>query len=77
VRRGAKPTDLRANEVAGLPNGGGRAAIVASIEPVVAGMLGVTLLGEELTVLKALLVLAGALLAQIRLGKARPRSGPA
>jgi drug/metabolite transporter (DMT)-like permease len=43
--------------------GAGRAAIVATIEPVVAGVLGVTLLHEELTALKALgasLVLAGA-----------------
>jgi DME family drug/metabolite transporter len=48
--------------------GAGRAAIVATIEPVVAGILGVTLLGEELTALKALgalLVLAGAALAQV------------
>jgi drug/metabolite transporter, DME family len=48
--------------------GAGRAAIVATVEPVVAGILGVTLLGEELTALKALgalLVLAGAVLAQV------------
>jgi drug/metabolite transporter, DME family len=54
--------------------GAGRAAIVATVEPVVAGILGVTLLGEELTALKvlgALLVLAGAGLAQARPGKAR------
>ena len=54
--------------------GAGRAAIVATIEPVVAGILGVTLLSEELTALKvlgALLVLAGAALAQVRPGKAR------
>jgi DME family drug/metabolite transporter len=54
--------------------GAGRAAIVATIEPVVAGILGVTLLSEELTALKvlgALLVLAGAVLAQVRPGKAR------
>jgi DME family drug/metabolite transporter len=59
--------------------GAGRAAIVATIEPVVAGVLGITLLGEELTVLKvlgALLVISGAILAQVRSGKA-PRSGPA
>ena len=59
--------------------GAGRAAIIATIEPVVAGILGVILLGEELTALKvlgALLVLAGAVLAQVRPGKARPRSGP-
>lgn len=45
----------------------GRAAIVATVEPVVAGALGVLLLGEELTVFKvlgALLVLSGAALAQ-------------
>jgi DME family drug/metabolite transporter len=57
--------------------GAGRAAIVATVEPVVAGVLGVTLLSEELTALKvlgALLVLAGAALAQIRPGKA---PGPA
>jgi DME family drug/metabolite transporter len=54
--------------------GAGRAAIVATVEPVVAGFLGVTLLGEELSALKvmgALLVLAGAVLAQVRPGKAR------
>jgi len=54
--------------------GAGRAAIVATVEPVVAGILGVTLLSEELTALKvlgALLVLAGAVLAQVRPGKAR------
>jgi drug/metabolite transporter, DME family len=59
--------------------GAGRAAIVATIEPVVAGVLGITLLGEELTVLKALgavLAISGAILAQVRLGKA-PRSDPA
>ncbi len=59
--------------------GAGRAAIFANIEPVVAGVLGITLLGEELTVLKALgagLVISGAVLAQVRPGKA-PRSGPA
>ncbi len=54
--------------------GAGRAAIVATIEPVVAGILGVTLLGEELTALKvlgALLVLTGAMLAQVTPRKAR------
>jgi DME family drug/metabolite transporter len=54
--------------------GAGRAAIVATIEPVVAGILGVTLLNEELTALKVLgglLVLAGAALAQVRSRKAR------
>jgi drug/metabolite transporter, DME family len=51
----------------------GQAAIVATVEPVVAGAIGVVLLGEELTALKvigALLVLAGAALAQLRLEKA-------
>jgi DME family drug/metabolite transporter len=50
----------------------GQAAIVATVEPVVAGAIGVVLLGEELTALKvigALLVLAGAALAQVRLEK--------
>ena len=53
----------------------GRAAIVATVEPVVAGALGVLLLGEDLTALKvlgALLVLAGAALAQVGPGKAVP-----
>jgi DME family drug/metabolite transporter len=53
--------------------GAGRAAIVATIEPVVAGVLGVALLGEELTALKALgglLVLTGAALAQVAPRKA-------
>jgi DME family drug/metabolite transporter len=48
----------------------GQAAIVATVEPVVAGAVGVILLGEALTapkVLGALLVLAGATLAQARL----------
>jgi drug/metabolite transporter, DME family len=50
----------------------GQAAIVATVEPVVAGAIGVVLLGEELTALKvigALMVLAGAALAQVRLEK--------
>ena len=50
----------------------GQAAIVATVEPVVAGAIGVVLLGEKLTALKvigALLVLAGAALAQVRLKK--------
>ena len=54
----------------------GQAAIVATVEPVVAGAIGVTLLGETLTapkVLGALLVLAGAALAQVRLEKAARR----
>ena len=52
--------------------GAGRAAIVATAEPVVAVVLGTALLGESLTVLKvvgALLVISGALLAQVRLRK--------
>jgi len=51
--------------------GAGRAAIVATIEPVVAVLLGTTLLGENLTVPKvvgALLVISGAALAQARSG---------
>jgi DME family drug/metabolite transporter len=54
----------------------GQAAIVATVEPVVAGAIGVILLGETLTapkVLGALLVLAGAALAQVRLEKATRR----
>jgi DME family drug/metabolite transporter len=50
----------------------GQAAIVATVEPVVAGALGVVLLGEALTAPKlagAFLVLAGAALAQVRFGK--------
>jgi drug/metabolite transporter, DME family len=55
----------------------GQAAIVATIEPVVAGAIGVVLLGEKLTALKvigALLVLAGAALAQVSLEKPSRRS---
>ncbi len=54
--------------------GAGRSAIVATVEPVVAGAIGVVLLGEEATALKvvgALLVIVGAVLAQVRAGKAR------
>lgn len=54
--------------------GAGRSAIVATVEPVVAGTIGIVLLGEEATPLKivgALLVLAGAALAQVRVAKAR------
>ncbi|MGH3144349.1 MAG: DMT family transporter [Rubrobacter sp.] len=57
--------------------GAGRAAIVATVEPVVAGALGVALLGEELTVPKVVggvLVISGATLAQVRLGKPLLRS---
>ena len=48
--------------------GAGRAAIVATVEPVVAGVLGTALLGEALTAPKlvgALLVISGAALAQV------------
>jgi drug/metabolite transporter, DME family len=51
----------------------GQAAIVATVEPVVAGAIGVVMLGEALTARKllgALLVLSGASLAQVRLEKA-------
>ena len=54
--------------------GAGRAAIVATVEPVVAGALGTALLGEGLTAPKVaggVLVVAGAALAQVRGGKAR------
>ncbi len=54
----------------------GQAAIVATVEPVVAGAIGVVLLDERLAapkVLGALLVLAGAALAQVRLEKASRR----
>jgi drug/metabolite transporter, DME family len=50
----------------------GQAAIIATVEPVVAGAIGVVVLGEKLTALKvigALLVLAGAALAQVSLEK--------
>ncbi len=53
----------------------GQAAIIATLEAVVAGILGVALLGEEMTSLKllgGLLVLSGAVLAQVRLRKVRP-----
>jgi drug/metabolite transporter (DMT)-like permease len=52
--------------------GAGRAAIVATVEPVVAGALGAVLLGEDLTppkVVGAGLVIFGAVLAQVRLRK--------
>ncbi len=55
--------------------GAGRAAIVATVEPVVAGALGTFLLGEELTtpkVVGAALVVSGAVLAQVRFGKRVP-----
>ncbi len=53
----------------------GQAAIIATVEPVVAGLVGAIFLAEELTALKilgALLVVLGAVLAQVRLRKARP-----
>ena len=56
----------------------GRAAIVATVEPVVAGMVGVFLLGEDLTapkVLGAILVLSGAALAQVGPGMASKTPG--
>jgi drug/metabolite transporter, DME family len=49
--------------------GAGRAAIAATVEPVVAGALGIALLGEDLTAPKlvgALLVISGAALAQVK-----------
>lgn len=55
----------------------GQAAILATVEPVVASILGFLLLDEAMTapkVLGGLLVLVGAALAQIRLRKARPAS---
>jgi drug/metabolite transporter, DME family len=57
----------------------GQAAIVATVEPVVAGVTGVALLGEDLTAPKvfgALLVLAGAALAQSGTGGKEPGSPP-
>jgi drug/metabolite transporter, DME family len=57
--------------------GAGRAAIVATVEPVVAGVLGTALLGEDVTfpkVVGALLVISGAALAQVRLRKHFSRS---
>ena len=58
----------------------GQAAMIATMEAVVAMVLGVVLLGEALTFLKilgGLLVLSGAVLAQIRLRKPRLRGYPA
>ena len=52
--------------------GAGRAAIVATVEPVVAVALGALLLGEDLAfpkVIGAVLVISGAALAQVRLRK--------
>ncbi|WP_119065515.1 DMT family transporter [Rubrobacter indicoceani] len=52
----------------------GQAAIIAMVEPVVAGAVGVFFLSEELTVTKvagAVLVVGGAAVAQIRLSKPR------
>ena len=58
--------------------GAGRSAIVATVEPVMAGALGAALLGEELTVPKVVggvLVISGAALAQVRLRKKDFRRG--
>lgn len=58
----------------------GQAAILATVEPVVASVLGVMLLSETMTALKVLggmLVLAGAALAQLRLRKALSGGCPA
>ena len=58
----------------------GQAAIVATVEPVVAGAVGVVLLDETLTAPKlagALLVLSGAALAQVRSEKTSGGSLPA
>ena len=58
--------------------GAGRAAIVATVEPVVAGVLGTVLLGEDLTLPKVvggILVISGAALAQVRLRKPRSPIG--
>lgn len=52
----------------------GQASIVATVEVVVAGLVGTVFLAEELTALKilgAMLVISGAVLAQIRLRKSR------
>ena len=60
--------------------GAGRSAIVATVEPVVAGTLGAVVLGEELTapkVVGASLVILGAVLAQVRFGKSSLRRGAA
>lgn len=59
--------------------GAGRAAIVATVEPVVAGALGAALFGEDLTLPKVvggILVICGAALAQVRFRKSRFRSEP-
>lgn len=59
--------------------GAGRAAIVATVEPVVAGALGAVLLGEDLTVPKVVggvLVISGAALAQVRFRKGGFRDEP-
>lgn len=56
----------------------GQAAIVATVEPVVAGAIGVFLLSEALTapkLLGAILVMAGAALAQVRFGETPHEEG--
>ncbi len=60
--------------------GAGRAAIVATFEVVVAGTLGVVVLAEDLTapkVVGALLVVSGAMLAQVTPRKTRLSSSSA
>ncbi|CAN5776357.1 carboxylate/amino acid/amine transporter [soil metagenome] len=57
----------------------GQAAVIATLEALVAGVLGVALLGEQITFAKlvgGLLVLSGAALAQIRLRKPHLRGYP-
>ncbi len=56
----------------------GQAAIVATVEPVVAGAIGVFLLSEAFTapkLLGAILVMAGAALAQVRFGETSHEEG--
>lgn len=58
----------------------GQASIIATVEVVAAGLVGTVFLAEELTGLKILgasLVVSGAVLAQVRLRKARPGGGAA
>lgn len=58
----------------------GQASIIASVEPVVAGAVGVIFLSEEMTATKvagALLVVSGAVVAQIKLSKPRKNRLPA
>jgi drug/metabolite transporter (DMT)-like permease len=58
----------------------GQVAVTATVEPVVAGLLGVALLGEQATAVKlagGLLVVLGAALAQLRPRSSLPRSAGA